>query len=158
MALTASAASTCAGTATSSQRIFAALAPTHGVFDATEEVLRVAVLRRRVFDLAKLRVEASLILGERSRHDDVEVDELVAAAIRPQVRHAFSTDADHLAVLRPRGDADPSLRPVDRGHAHLVPERGLGWGDTQQVHEIVALAPADRVLVQADGAGAGAGA
>src|SRR5437773_54894 len=150
ISLTASTASTCAGTATSSQRIFAELAPTHRVFDAAEEVLRVAVLRRRIFDLAKLRVEASLILGQRSGHHDVEIHELVSAAVGAQVWHALSADADHLAVLRARRHANAGLGPIDRGNADFVSERRLRRRDTKQMHEIVAFAPEDRVLLEAN--------
>src|SRR2546423_14220737 len=91
ISLTASTASAWAGTAISSQRVRApaVLAATHRVFDAAEEVLRVAVLRRRTFEIAELPVQPSLILGERARDDDVQIHELVAPARASEVRHTL---------------------------------------------------------------------
>src|SRR2546421_7942365 len=107
ISLTASTASAWAGTAISSQRTraLAVLAAAHRVFDATEEVLRVAVLRGRAFQVAELSVEAALILRQRARDDDIQIDELIAAARASKMRDALAAHADHLTVLCARGNA-----------------------------------------------------
>src|SRR6266480_2301081 len=107
ISLTASTASACAGTAISSHRTrgLAVLAAAHRVFDATEEVLRVPVLRGRAFQIAQLSVEAALIFRQRARNDDVQIHELIAAARAAKVRDALAAHTDHLTMLCSRRNA-----------------------------------------------------
>src|SRR5207248_1948532 len=148
ISLAASTASACVGTASSSQR--SALVPTHRVFDASEEIGILGVLRRRSLDVAQLLVQPALLLRERPGHNDVEIHELVAAARAPQMRHTLPADADHLAVLRRRGDAHLHLAALDRGHADLVAEYGLRRRDAQHVDEVVIVALERLVVLDAD--------
>ena len=75
ISLTASTASACAGTAISNQRtrVLVVLAAAHRVFDASEEVLRIAVLRGRAFHVPQLTIQTALVLRKGARNDDVEV-------------------------------------------------------------------------------------
>src|SRR5690349_18541555 len=105
---TASTASACAGTCSSSQRrvVKAVSATADRLFAAANRVLdpvehaAVVVLRGRALEFAQTLVQRLLILAQRSRHGDVEEHELVAAPAGAVTRHALPTNADHLPVLR----------------------------------------------------------
>src|SRR5690349_13397212 len=101
---TASTASACAGTCSSSQRrvvtvVSAAadrlFAAAHRVLDPVEHAA-IVVLRGRALELAQALVERPLILAQRSRHGHVEEHELVAASAGAVTRHTLPADADHL--------------------------------------------------------------
>src|SRR6266850_3592760 len=122
-----------------------------GVLDPVEHVARVvARLIGRALEVAQLLVEVALVLRERARHGDVEVHELVAAAAGAQVRHTLSAQPDHLTVLRPGRHADGRLDAVDRRHRELLAQRGLGRRDAQDVDQVVAFAPEQVVVLDAD--------
>src|SRR5437867_4477000 len=64
--------------------------------------------------------------------------------------HALAAHPDHLPMLRARRDAHLRFRALDRRHVDLVAERRLRRRETCEVHEIVAFATEEVVLLQAD--------
>src|SRR5260221_6040019 len=121
-----------------------------GVFDPVEDALLVLRLLGDPRCRVELLVQRPLLLGRGARNDDVEVPELVAAALRLEPRHALAAQPHGLAVLRAGGHLD--LRPIafDRRHLELVAERRLCRRDAKHVDEIVALAFEPRVLLEPD--------
>src|SRR4029077_11312193 len=78
--------------------------------------------RRVLLRLAQLRQQLLLLLGESLWHVDVHRDEQVARALAP--RDALAAHTERAATGGPGRDLQRH-RPVQRGHLHVGPERGL---------------------------------
>ena len=89
--------------------------------------------------LVELAQEATLLVAEVARYEDVDEDPLVAAATPLQDGHATARQDDDLARLRP-GRQLELLLPVERRDREGGAERGLREGQVDGRVDVVALA------------------
>src|SRR3954447_8038250 len=96
-------------------------------------------VRALVGALVELAQEAALLVVEVVRHEDVDKDPLVAAAVALQDRHAAPAQDDDLARLRPRRQLE-LLLPVERRDRERGAERGLRERQVDGRVDVVAFA------------------
>src|SRR4051812_38434043 len=85
------------------------------------------------------------LLADDRREHELDLDELVAARVAAERRHAALAQPELLPRLRRRRDAHHGLA-VDRRHLDLRAERGLGHRHGHRAVEVVALAGEERMV------------